>query len=213
MRWHPKIQSSGTGLAIVSAFGPLLGIPIPYYIKVAAFIIGLGMIIYPLLEMLIMFCWRLYRPLNLENAIISPLKIIFDPANPARRFWSLENNPNPNDPNRNFPPSWEYRIEVKNISSKTMKNVRVTVEHIGPLPQRPEQRMFDITKTHSYDINPDIGVLVPVVRFDPTPRPGLLAFSSALAYGPIKVTATAEDTPPVERVFQFDYQQTPAIFP
>jgi len=40
----------------------------------------------------------------------------------------------------------------------------------------------------------------------------MLADSSTLAYGPVKVTASGDDIQPTTRVFQFDYQREPMIF-
>jgi len=40
----------------------------------------------------------------------------------------------------------------------------------------------------------------------------MLAGPSALEYGPIKVTVSADDVPPTVRVFQFDYQAEPMLF-
>lgn len=32
----------------------------------------------------------------------APLEIVFDPSNPARRFWSFESTPDPSDPNKHI---------------------------------------------------------------------------------------------------------------
>ena len=47
MRWNPKIQVSGTGLALVSAIAPTLQIEIPYALRIAGFLIGLLMVVWP----------------------------------------------------------------------------------------------------------------------------------------------------------------------
>jgi hypothetical protein len=47
MHWFPRIQISGTGVAIVSAFGPTLGIDIPYWLRLGAFLVGIAMIVAP----------------------------------------------------------------------------------------------------------------------------------------------------------------------
>jgi hypothetical protein len=52
--------------------------------------------------------------------IVSPLEIIFDPSNPARRFWSMESLRN--EKGEVLPGSvWQYKIEIRNNSSKTLK--------------------------------------------------------------------------------------------
>jgi hypothetical protein len=50
--WTRKqgIEVSGTGLMLVSVFGPTLGIPIPYVLRLAAFFVGCGMLVIPLLS-------------------------------------------------------------------------------------------------------------------------------------------------------------------
>jgi hypothetical protein len=143
---------------------------------------------------------------------ISPLEIIFDPRNPARRFWSLES---PRDENGNKQPGtlYEYRVEIKNNSSKTMRNVSVTVEHLGAMPLRPVDSKFDRTGTVFCDIKPGTGELVSVVRWPhPKKQAGFLAGPSALEYGPIKVAVSADDVAPTTRLFQFDYQAEPMLF-
>jgi hypothetical protein len=47
MRWSPKIQVSGTGLALVSGLAPTLGIEAPYFVRFIGTVIGLAMIAWP----------------------------------------------------------------------------------------------------------------------------------------------------------------------
>jgi hypothetical protein len=47
MHWSPKIQVSGTGLALVSSFAPTLGIEIPYAVRVTGVLIGILMVVWP----------------------------------------------------------------------------------------------------------------------------------------------------------------------
>ncbi|MGI8569310.1 MAG: hypothetical protein ACR2KT_09720 [Methylocella sp.] len=141
-----------------------------------------------------------------------PLEIIFDPNNPARRFWSMES---PRDENGNQKPGvfLEYRADIKNNSSETLRNVSVTIEHIGHLPVRPVDTTFDKIKNISCDLKPGCSELIAVVRWPiPKLQPGMLAGPSAWAYGPIKLTASADDVHPAERIFQFDYQAEPMLF-
>jgi hypothetical protein len=47
MHWFPRIQVSGTGLALVSSFAPTLGIEIPYAVRATGFLIGILMVAWP----------------------------------------------------------------------------------------------------------------------------------------------------------------------
>jgi len=140
----------------------------------------------------------------------SPLEIIFDQSNPARRFWSMESMKSETG---TVIPYWEYRADIKNKSDKTIRNVSVTTEHIGLVPQRPADQVFDKIRKTTCDIKPRCSELVPVLRWPiPGNLPGTLAGSSALEYGPIKITASADDVLPTVRIFQFDYQEEPMLF-
>jgi hypothetical protein len=142
----------------------------------------------------------------------SPLQIIFDPTNPARRFWSLE--PAQDKDGSPRPGSyWEHRVEIRNNSRRTLRNVSVTTEHLGQLPVRPADQTFDRTKTTSCDLKPGCSELVPVVRWpNPKIQAGMLADRSALEYGPIKITASADNIMPCVRTFKFDYQTEQMLF-
>jgi hypothetical protein len=72
---------------------------------------------------------------------------------------------------------------------------------------------FDKIRKTSCDLKPGMSELVPVIRW-PHPKimAGMLAGGSALEYGPVKVTVSADDVPPAVRVFQFDYQAEPMLF-
>jgi hypothetical protein len=128
----------------------------------------------------------------------SVLEVIFDPTNPAQRFWSREA---PRDENGNKQPGvfWEYRVAIKNNSQKTVRNVSVTVEHIGQnLPVRPVDAIFDKIRKTSCDLKPGADELVAIIRWPiPVVQAGMLANLSALEYGPVKVTASGDDVPPL----------------
>lgn len=147
-----------------------------------------------------------------ERDAASPLEIIFDPNNPARRFWSMES---PQDENGLPKPGvfWEHRVEVKNNSLRTLRNVSITTEHLGQLPVRPIDQIFDKIKKTSCDLKPGCSELVPVVRWPiPKIQAGMLADLSALEYGPIKIIASADDSAPSVRTFKFDYQTEQMLF-
>lgn len=105
---------------------------------------------------------------------------------------------------------WEYRAIVKNTSARTLRNVKVTVEAVGDLPTRPEPSQFDINKKHLFDLTPDEEALVLIRRwFNPPIVAGMVIGE---AYGPIKMTANADDVRPTTKIFHFDPMKTPMIF-
>lgn len=89
----------------------------------------------------------------------------------------------------------------------------VTTEHLGQMPIRSANQPFDKIKKTSCDIKPWCSELVPVIRWPiPKIQAGMLCGPDALAYGPIKVTASADDTKPSIRIFKFDYQTEQMLF-
>jgi hypothetical protein len=140
----------------------------------------------------------------------SPFEIIFNPANPGRRFWSIEQMKDENG-NQIAGTFWEYRAAIKNKSARTVRNVKVTVEAIGAMPTRPVHSNFDINKKNFIDLTPNEEMLA-VIRtwFNPPLVQGMVIGEGA--YGPIKMTASADDVLPTTKVFQFDPMQTPMIW-
>ena len=153
------------------------------------------------------WAWRRLHPQPEE----SPLEIIFEPLNPARRFWSRESHVD--DYKRLIGIFWEHRVEIRNNSFLTLRNVAVTVERVGQMPVKPQRAPFTRTNTDSCDINPGCSELVLVNRWpEPKRQEGMLASESALAYGPIKVIASADNTLAAETVYDFDYQTDQMLF-
>jgi hypothetical protein len=150
---------------------------------------------------------------KLKEALGAPLEIIFDNANPSNRYWSIEA---PIDEGGNKKPGmfWEYTVEIKNNSSRTLRNVSVTIEHIGQnLPKRPIDTIFDKIRKTYCDLKPGCSELAPVIRWPiPKIQAGMLAGSFALEYGPIRVIASGDDVQPSTRTFKFDYQAEPMLF-
>jgi len=141
----------------------------------------------------------------------SPLEIIFDPTNPARRFWSMESYFD--DYHKLTGTYWEHRVEIKNAAPLTLRNVAVTVEHIGQLPAKPERAHFTRSKTDSCDINPGCSELVLVNRWPvPKQQVGMPSAESAWVYGPIKVIASADNTMPAEKTYDFNYETDQMLF-
>jgi len=139
-----------------------------------------------------------------------PIKIIFDQANTNRKFWSIE--PMRDETGKQTAGSfWEYRALIKNASAKTLRNVKVTVEAIGLMPTRPEPSQFDINKKNLVDLNPDEEALVLVRRWFNPPRVAGMMCGEGI-YGPIKMTASADDVSPTIKLFHFDPERTPMIF-
>ncbi len=139
----------------------------------------------------------------------SPLEIIFDPTNPGRKYWSIE--PIRDENGKPIGTHWEYRALIKNNSPKTLRNVKVVVEATGPLPHRPESSHFDINKQQLIDLHPQDEALAVIRRwFNPPIVVGMACGTDI--YGPIKMTASADDVPPTTKLFHFNPEQTPMIF-
>lgn len=153
----------------------------------------------------------LYSAKRKPRVVQSPLEIIFEPLNPARRFWSLESHVD--DYKRLIGNFWEHRLEIKNNSSATLRNVAVTVERTGPMPIKPQRAIFIRTNTDSCDINPRCSELVLVNRWPhPKRQAGMLASEHAWGYGPIRVIASASDTLPAEKTYDFNYETDQMLF-
>ncbi len=136
-----------------------------------------------------------------------PLAILFDAANPGRKFWSMETVKDASG--KAIGNYWEYRAEIKNTSPKTVRNVSVTIEAIGPLPYRPTDAIFDKIKQPVCDLKPGCSELAPVVRWPiPIRQAGMLVGD---AYGPLKITASGDDVPPTFRTFRFNYESEPML--
>ena len=161
------------------------------FLLVLSGFLGIGLMIY--------WDWIIDFLKNLFG--IPALKIIFGPKNPSKRFWSMVKGP-----------YWEYRVAIKNTSMKTIRNLRVEIEHLGQMSQLPTEGIF-INGQPLYDIQPHTEKLAVVLRWPiPIKQPGMISDNCALAYGPIKVTVSSDDTKPVVRIFDFDYQREPMLF-
>lgn len=154
--------------------------------------------------------WLFLRAMR-PAAVSSALEIIFEPLNPARRFWSLEGHID--DLGRRYPPYWEHRVEIRNNSQKTIRNVMVTVERTGQLPQLPFNPPFKRTQAEKCDLNPGCSELVRVnIWPHPKQQVGMPCGDSAWLYGPIKVIASGDDTPSVVKEFAFNYETDQMLF-
>jgi len=140
----------------------------------------------------------------------SPLEIVFDPRNPGRRFWNLEGQRDKDG--REVPPAmWQYRVDIKNNGRRTLRNVKVTAEFVGTMGNRPADVPFDKTQTRAADINPGCAELVKVFQWPYERRlPGMLV--GPTGYGPLLVTASADDVLAQTRTFNFDYEKDPMIW-
>jgi hypothetical protein len=155
--------------------------------------------------------WNWVTSRTKTATIASPLEIIFEPLNPARKFWSLEAKID--FYHRVSGPYWEYRMEIKNDSDKTLRNVAVTVEHIGASPVKPRRADFVRLNTETCDLQPACSELVAVIRWPhPKVQVGMFAGESAWGYGPIRVIASADDVQPTERRFAFNYETDQMLF-
>lgn len=209
--WGPdrKIMVVGMGIGMLTALGEIFSKVMrahPIYPWIMGVVAAL-MIIIPIGHTLSLWATQKRASVNSE----SPLEIIFEPLNPARRFWSLESSYD--DYNRLRATYWEHRVEIKNNSRVTLRNVTVLVERVGVLPNRPSAASFVRTKNDSCDINPGCSELAAVSRWPyPKKQVGMLCGESAWGYGPIKIIASAEDTPPTEVVYDFNYETEQMLF-
>jgi hypothetical protein len=171
------------------------------------FLVGLAFIVVPTARALWSFVSHDLHP----EERVAALEIIFEPMNPARRFRSLESHTDAIG--RRHPPYWEYRVEIKNNSAKTIRNVMVIVERTGQCPEMSYVPPFKRTQLEKCDINPGWSELVKVITW-PQPKilEGMLAGESAWAYGPVKVTASADDTPAAVKLYAFNYQKEQMFF-
>ena len=79
------------------------------------------------------------------------------------------------------------------------------------MPTRPEFSHFDINKERVIDLNPNDAMLTAIRRW---PNPSRFAgmVCGVDAYGPIKMTVSADDVVPMVKVFHFDPERTPMLF-
>lgn len=138
------------------------------------------------------------------------IEIVFDETNPRRRFWSLETW------QRGTPhqvTGWEYRVEVRNNTNKTLYDVTAVTENCGALGELQSTLKFHRTGQTSVSIHPKSSELVALfLAPEPVRQPGMLTGPSAEAYGPMIVKISARDTPEVTRKFNLDPFRTPMIF-
>jgi hypothetical protein len=181
----------------------------PHPLIVAAFFaIAVLCILIPVVRVIYLWASRSIRTNEIPP---SPLEIIFEPLNPARKFWSLEAKQD--FYKRVTGPYWECRMEIKNVSQKTLRNVAVTVERIGPSPEKPHRADFVRINADSCDLQPGCSELVAIIRWPhPKIQVGMLAGPSAWGYGPVIVTASADDVLPAQRRFAFNYETDQMLF-
>ena len=155
-----------------------------------------------------------YRSHNERN---TPLEIVFDKGNWDDKFWSMElakdNNGVVKLPLSSY---WEYRVAIRNNSTKTARNASVTTQWINKvrgLPRdAPINREFIRTKSKILDLQPGCEEFV-CVHFWPEPaiQAGMLAGQSIPGYGQLKIVASGDDILPAKRYFKLNYELTPML--
>lgn len=138
------------------------------------------------------------------------LAVVFDVSNPNGKFWSKES---PRDLSGNKQPGiiWEYRVEVKNESAATLRNVHATIEGKGAMPMRQQLAFFDINRSNNLDhLHPGETRMLTVLHWPiPEVQAGMMVGENA--YGPITVSVAADDVPTVYKTFSLNYQRTPML--
>ena len=203
--WGTAVGAAGTvATALVSA---AYSVP-PYLLIPLAALVAL-----PILAAVNLFYVLQGHRHRWSAAAGAALQIHFDPSNPAKRFWSFE-SPRDNDGNQLPGIFHEYRVAIFNPTAHTVRNVSVTVESLGLSGLRPYDAWFDKDRSARRDINPGCFELVPVLRWPhPKRQPGMLAEpSSLIGYGPLLVTASADDVAPATRQFWFSPEREPMLF-
>jgi hypothetical protein len=188
--------------------------------KVINMILHISIELWMIIFLVIMLAWifeasfRIIKRLNETVSSLrsheTPLEIIFNPANPNKKFWSIE--PMKDENGKQIAGSfWEYRAVIKNKSARTVRNVKVIVEAIGVMPTRPEHSHFDINQKPLIDLTPDEETLAVIRCWHNPPIVAGMAIGEGI-YGPIKMTASADDVLPSTKFFQFDPMKTPMIY-
>jgi hypothetical protein len=145
-----------------------------FFLAVATTVLDIGWII---------FKWPSKKPKEIPSNQTSPLEIIFDPTNPSKKFWSIEQMRDENG--KQIAGSfWEYRAAIKNKSARTVKNVKVTVEAIGIMPTRPIHSNFDINKKTFIDLTPNEETLAIIRTWFNPPLVQGMAIGEGI-YGPL----------------------------
>jgi hypothetical protein len=145
----------------------------PHWITIGSgYAVGLVLVL-----MVVWVCAKTYLSIQNTEGERS-LEIIFEPLNPARKFWSMEAKSD--FYGRVAGPYWEYRMEIKNGSNKTIRNVAVTVARIGASPEKPRRVDFVRLSAESCDLQPGCSELAAIVRWPiPKIQVGMLAGPSA----------------------------------
>jgi len=139
----------------------------------------------------------------------SPLQIIFDPLNPGERFWSRGSVKHPTE--ARFVSYMEYRVQVANTSTKTIRNVRVSIEGYGLLPRLPEDIGFKKDGVPVCDIQPGHSELVPVLQLGPPQEGNAWGTTAKELHSPIVVIARGDDIPPASIAFSYHPNDVPAL--
>jgi len=156
--------------------------------------------------------WEKYRtrPATVPASGVSPLEIVFDLNNPGEQFWKRRQG---TDANGNLIPKMvlEHRIGVRNTSSTTIRNVRVSIETLGIIPIDPRDMRFQKGDKENFDISPGHMELAPIWWVWP-PEAGDAWGSTATAFhGPLRVTARGDDIYPAKAEFDYFPAQVPAL--
>jgi hypothetical protein len=211
MRFLDRL-SVAFGLAGIGGIGVSIAVPLKYphiatLVVDAMFWGGLAFFAAAVAILFIVHLpWRKAR----EGTPAASLEIIFDVANPAKRFWSRILTRGHFDAQ---PTSYcdEYRVLIRNRSEKTIRNVSVSREANGYFPTLAEDMLFQKDGKRLRDLDPGRSELVNIFWVHP-PQAGDAWGETARAFhGSIKVMVSGEDVPPAECEFDYCPDELPAL--
>jgi hypothetical protein len=139
-----------------------------------------------------------------------PLEIIFDLNNPGEQFWKRRQG---KDKDGKLIPKMvlEHRIGVRNTSSTTIRNVRVSIETLGIIPIDPRDMHFQKGDKENFDISPGHTELAPVWWVWPAEAGDAWGSTATAFHGPLRVTARGDDVQPTTVEFDYYPDKTPAL--
>jgi len=130
------------------------------------------------------------------------LEVLYDSSNSRGRFACIDVW----QKNDQLIEGYAYRVGVKNNTSKTLRNVHVTVEGETAILFLPASLVFTRTKEHSIDIDPQRMELVDVFLIK-----GLEGTRSPTGAFNVTIVVSGSNTPSIAAKFWWDGDALPAL--